>query len=95
VGSTDGGYLFGDNPESGAVRRFNLRRNLRPQHMKLPGEWNTYRIRCVGKTIALWVNGVKQSEFDRCNNPRGYIGLEAEGSRIGFRNLRIRVTSDE
>jgi hypothetical protein len=91
VGSTDGGYFFGDNPESGALKRFNLRSQIPEQHMKPPGEWNSYRIRCVGKTLTLWVNGVRQSEFTQCNNPEGYIGLEAEGSRIEFRDLRIRV----
>jgi hypothetical protein len=30
------------------------------------------------------------SEFHECNTPRGYIGLEAEGYRIEFRNLRVR-----
>jgi Domain of Unknown Function (DUF1080) len=91
VGSTDGGYFFGDNPENGELKRFNLRSQIPVQHMKLPGNWNTYRIRCVGKTITLWVNGFKQSEFTECNNPRGYVGLEAEGARIEFRTLKVQV----
>lgn len=91
VGSTDGGYFFGDNPENGELKRFNLRSQIPSQQMKPPGEWNTYRIRCVGTTLTLWVNGVKQSQFTQCNNPQGYIGLEAEGSRIEFRNLEVRV----
>jgi hypothetical protein len=89
VGSTDGGYFFGQNPES--TKLFNLRSEIPAQHMRPPGDWNTYRIRCVGKALTLWVNGAKQSEFDDCSNLRGYIGLEAEGSRIEFRNLRVRV----
>lgn len=90
VGSTDGGYFFGDNPENGAPKRFTVLL-LIANHMKLPGNWNTYRIECVGKKLTLWVNGVKQSEFTECNNPEGYVGLEAEGSRIEFRRLRIKV----
>lgn len=90
VGSTDGGYFFGDNPENGALKRFNLKSLLSENHMRLPGSWNTYKIRCVGKTLVLWVNGVKQSEFTQCSNPKGYVGLEAEGSLIQFRNLKIR-----
>jgi hypothetical protein len=91
VGSTDGGYFFGDNPVNGELKRFNLRSQIPAQHMKLPGQWNTYRIRCVGTTLTLWVNGAKQNEFTQCNYPQGYIGLEAEGSQIEFRNLRVRV----
>ncbi len=58
--------------------------------MKPPGNWHTYRIQCVGKKLTLWVSGTKQSEFDQCNNPEGYVGLEAEGSRVEFRRLRIK-----
>lgn len=91
VGSTDGGYFFGENPENGAVKRFNLRSSVTVNHMKPQGSWNTYKIKCVGKTLSLWVNGVKQIEFTQCNNLQGYVGLEAEGSRIEFRGLKIKV----
>jgi hypothetical protein len=91
VGSSDGGYFFGDNPENGQLKRFNLRAEIPAQHMRPPSEWNTYRIRCVDKALTLWVNGAKQSEFTNCNNLQGYIGLEAEGSRIEFRDLRVQV----
>ncbi|MGH9401762.1 MAG: 3-keto-disaccharide hydrolase [Terriglobia bacterium] len=80
-----------DNPENGALKRFNLRSTLSDNHMKPPGNWNSYKIRCVGETLTLWVNGAKQSEFTQCNNPEGYVGLEAEGSRIEFRRLRIKI----
>ena len=91
VGSTDGGYFFGDNPLNGLLQRFNLKSQLTVNHMRLPGNWNAYRIRCVGKTLTLWVNGVKQSRFTQCNLTEGYLGLEAEGSRIEFRRLRVKV----
>lgn len=91
VGSTDGGYFFGDNPEHGKLVRFNLKSELARNHMLLPGHWNQYKIRCDGRTLTLWVNGAKQSEFTTCNNPEGYVGLEAEGSRIEFRRLKIRL----
>ncbi|MDE3181563.1 MAG: DUF1080 domain-containing protein, partial [Acidobacteriota bacterium] len=45
VGSTDGGYFFGDNPENGALIRFNLKSELSQNHMRLPGRWNNYKIR--------------------------------------------------
>ncbi len=91
TGDASGGYLFGDNPENGSLHRINLRSALAQQAVKPAGEWNTYDIRCQGKKITLRVNGVVTSEFDACNNLRGYLGLEAEGSRIEFRHLRIKV----
>jgi hypothetical protein len=48
-----------------------------------------YEIRCEGKKITLSVNGAVTSEFTQCEVPRGYIGLEAEGYRIEFRNLKL------
>ncbi|MGH9447892.1 MAG: family 16 glycoside hydrolase [Terriglobia bacterium] len=51
-------------------------------------------IRARGEILALWVNGAKQSEFTPCNNSEGYIGLEAEGSEIEFRNLRVKTLPD-
>ncbi len=91
VGSASGGYLFGDNPENGNLARFNLESKLTGNRVKAAGQWNAYDIRCQGKKIILMVNGTKTSEFDQCNNPKGYLGLEAEGSRIEFRNLRIKI----
>jgi hypothetical protein len=91
VGSSSGGYWFGDNPENGKLVRFNLESELVGNRVKPAGEWNTYDIRCQGKRLILRVNGVKTSEFDECANPKGYLGLEAEGSRIEFRNLRIKL----
>lgn len=91
VGSSSGGYLFGDNPENGKLARFNLESKLAGNRVKSAGEWNTYDMRCEGEKIILRVNGAKTSEFDKCANPQGYLGLEAEGSRIEFRNLRIKM----
>ena len=54
------------------------------------GFWNHYRIECIDGRITLAVNGkVVSGGYDV--NPRvGYICLEAEGSPIDFRNLRIQ-----
>ncbi len=91
VGSASGGYWFGDNPEEGVLKRFSLHSMLRKNHVKPAGEWNTYEMRCVGKMLVLWVNGAKQSVYTQCNNPQGYLGLEAEGSLIEFRGLRVKI----
>ena len=55
--------------------------------MKPAGEWNTFEITCKGKDMALWVNGAVTCEWHDCEAyPKGYVGLEAEGFRIEFRN---------
>ena len=91
VGSAGGGFWFGDNPEQGVLKRFVLRPMVEPNRVTPAGEWNTYKIRCVGKTLTLSVNGFQQSVYTQCNTPEGYLGLEAEGSRIEFRRLEVTV----
>jgi len=55
------------------------------------GEWNTYEIRCNGPKIILWVNGHSAGEFAVPEVPKGYWGLEAEGFRIEFRNIKLKI----
>jgi hypothetical protein len=90
VGTTGAGYLFGDNPANNSLQPFDLHSSLTENHVNDAGRWNTYDIRCQGSVITLTVNGTKSSEFDQCHNLKGYVGLEAEDSRIEFRNVRIR-----
>ena len=54
------------------------------------GDWNTYEIRCEGPQITLWVNDRQTDRFDAPEVPRGYFGLEAEGYRIEFRNIKLK-----
>lgn len=85
-----GGYLFGNVPVDGQPQRVNLRDKMTENRVKPAGEWNTYEVRAVGRTLALWVNGAVVSEYADCPMTRAYIGLEAEGYRIEFRNLRLK-----
>jgi hypothetical protein len=85
-----GGYLFGNAPVNGKIERVNLRQKMTENRVAPAGEWNTYEIRAVGKTLALWVNGAVVNEYAECEVPRGFIGLEAEGYRIEFRNLKLK-----
>ena len=55
------------------------------------GEWNTYEIRCEGPKITLWVNGDLTGEFATPEVSKGYWGLEAEGYRIEFRNIKLKT----
>jgi hypothetical protein len=85
-----GGYLFGSAPVMGKMGRVNLRDKMVENRVKPAGEWNIYEIRAVGRTIALWVNGATVNEYTECEVPRGHVGLEAEGYRIQFRNLKLK-----
>ena len=72
------------------MQRVNLREKMAENRVKPAGEWNTYEIRAVGRTLTLWVNGAVTSEFSECEVSRGHIGLEAEGYRIEFRNMTLK-----
>jgi len=85
-----GGFLFGAFPVNGVSQRFNLRQSMSENRIKPAGEWNIYEIRAVGKVITLWINGAVTSEFKDCETLRGYIGLEAEGYRVEYRNVQMK-----
>ncbi|HET7215297.1 MAG TPA: DUF1080 domain-containing protein [Terriglobia bacterium] len=92
VGSASGGYWFGyDDPAVKGPISFNLQSRMTANAVKPAGDWNTFDIRCEGKKLILKVNGTVTSKFDKCRNRKGYLGLEAEGSPIEFRNMRIKL----
>ena len=53
------------------------------------GEWNKYVVVCVDGTVKLSVNGKFVNGLRASERKKGYICLEAEGSEIHFRNIRI------
>jgi hypothetical protein len=88
---TGGGYLFGATLVDGKPGRVNLRDKMAENRVKPAGEWNVYEIHAAGKRLTLWVNGAVVSEFTNCEVPRGFVGLEAEGYLVEFRNLKLKV----
>lgn len=66
-----------------------LIRKLKPSSEKKPGEWNSADITCKGNTVTFKVNGVAQNVATKCSLTKGAIGLQAEGSKIQFRNLWV------
>lgn len=60
------------------------------------GEWNEYRIRCVGPRIQLWINGVQTVDYtepDPSIPRKGIIALQAHGGakmEVRYRNIRIK-----
>jgi 3-keto-disaccharide hydrolase len=90
VGSKSGGFIFGDTMVGGELKRINLSKDLKEQRVRPAGEWNTYEITCKGKTMTLWVNGAVTNEWAGCEVPKGHVGLEGEGWKIEFRNIKIK-----
>jgi hypothetical protein len=62
---------------------------MKPSSEKKAGEWNSYDIVCKGNTVEVKVNGVLQNYATKCSIAKGAIGLQAEGSKIQFRNIWI------
>ena len=54
------------------------------------GEWNHYYVRAINGEVRLWVNGEEVNGCTQCEPATGYLALEAEGSLVEYRNLRIR-----
>ena len=48
---------------------------------KKPGEWNKMTVRCIGRTITIWLNGEKINEIDTAqwtDNAKGPAGTDIE-----------------
>lgn len=57
------------------------------------GEWNTYRILCVGDHIQSWVNGVQCADFHDDMDAEGRIAFQVHGGKaadVQWRNARIK-----
>jgi len=90
AGEEGTGWLFGSYPVNGAAQRFNLRADMKENRVKPAGEWNAFEMRADGPKMTVWVNGGITSEKADIPVLKGYAGLEAEGYRIEFRNIKIK-----
>lgn len=57
------------------------------------GQWNKYRIECVGPSIKIYVNGVLTTDTTDEMDLAGHIGIQHHGEKglaYQFRNLRIK-----
>lgn len=61
-----------------------------PQLQKRTGEWNEWRVVVEGEKAVFWCNGKQAWEATGLKPAKGYIGLQAEGAALEFRNLRLR-----
>ncbi|MEE2639054.1 MAG: DUF1080 domain-containing protein [Planctomycetota bacterium] len=66
------------------------------------GKWQSLKIRCVGKSCQVWLNGQQVVDADLkalalkagekvpgLRRARGLVGLQNHGDRVSFRNIRI------
>jgi len=90
TGDGSGGFLFGATSVKGAIKGFNLSKQQAGSRVKPAGEWNTFEITSRGRDMTLWVNGAMTNQWHECDVPKGYVGLEAEGYRIEFRNVKVK-----
>jgi hypothetical protein len=91
-GDAKDGYLFGQTMGTdGQKKSFNLKKQVTDVRAKPAGEWNTLEVTARGKVLTLWVNGAVTCQFGNCGPEQGYLGLEGEGYRIEFRNLKVKA----
>lgn len=90
-GDARDGFLFGETITAGGQKRFfSLAKEVTDMRIKPVGQWNTLEVTARGKKLTLWVNGAVTCEFSDCGVPKGRVGLEGEGYRIEFRNLKLK-----
>ena len=90
-GDAKDGYLFGQTlGTNGQKQSFNLSKQVTDMRVKPAGQWNTLEVTARGKALTLWVNGAVTCQFENCGLEKGYLGLEGEGYRIEFRNLKVK-----
>jgi 3-keto-disaccharide hydrolase/Oxidoreductase family, NAD-binding Rossmann fold len=83
LAQTDAGHLMSKVKGGKAV----------PALQNPPGQWNDWRVLAVGDRLTLWCNGKLAWEVTGFKPARGYIGLQAEGAAIDFKNIRIKELS--
>jgi len=68
-----------------------------------PGQWNTFRIRMIGRRVTVWLNDqlvVRDTvlenywERDKPIYPSGQIELQSHGGELWFTNVYIRELTD-
>ena len=90
-GDAKDGFLFGETPTpDGKKKFFHLGKAVKDGRVKPAGQWNTMEVTARGSTLTLWVNGAVTCVFENCGQEKGRLGLEGEGYRIEFRNLKVK-----
>ena len=90
TGNGPAGFLFGETMVKGQKKRLNFQKDDQAKNVKPAGEWNTFEVSCRGKEVVLTTNGKEANRWADCEVPSGHVGLEAEGYRVEFRNVRLK-----
>ena len=91
IGDASGGYLFGQTAGADDQEEMvQFRQAAHGKRVKPAGEWNTLELTAQGKILTLWVNGAVTCQFEDCGRDKGHLGVEGEGFRIEFRNLKVK-----
>jgi hypothetical protein len=90
-GDAKDGFLFGETGKAdGGKKFFSTQKDLKENRVKPAGEWNTFEVKAEGKNLTLWVNGAVTAQYNDCGTAHGHVGLEGEGYKIEFRNLKVK-----
>jgi len=73
--------------------------NRGAMHAYKHGQWNRYRIECIGSTIRTFINGVPMAHVIDDMTPKGFIALQVHsinkpedaGRTIRWKNIRIQT----
>jgi len=74
--------------------------NPAAQNVYKKGEYNHFKVECIGNEMKTWVNGVATAYVVDTLDPKGFIGLQVHainsadhaGKKVGFKNIRIKTT---
>jgi hypothetical protein len=74
--------------------------NSEAQNAYKPGEFNHFRIECIGNEIRTWVNGIACADVIDTIDSKGFIALqvhnvgksEQAGKKVWFKNISIKTT---
>ncbi|HYV27783.1 MAG TPA: DUF1080 domain-containing protein [Candidatus Eisenbacteria bacterium] len=71
----------------------NLEKNEAARKAFKTGDWNKYRIACIGDSIKSWVNEIPAADYVDSMDLDGVIALQVHSGknvRVNFRNLKIQ-----
>lgn len=98
IGRMNNRYIWGSLYDESRRRKFLADGDAEKLAKVLkPDDWNDFVVRCEGRRIQIWVNGLQTVDYhepDAKIEQRGLIGLQIHGgppAEASYKNLRIKV----
>jgi len=74
--------------------------NAAAQNAYKPGEYNHFKVECIGNEMKTWVNGIATAYVVDTLEAKGFIGLQVHaikkddqpGKKVCYKNIRIKTT---